>query len=60
MQEGITGWVVPPGDAAALAAALQSALADPARLAAMGQAGRRWYETQRVQETQDLLALYAG
>lgn len=60
VQEGITGWVVPPGDAAALAAALHSALADPARLAIMGQAGRRWYEAQRAQEHRELLALYAG
>ncbi len=37
---GATGWLVPPGDAAALAAALAEALAMPERLAALGAAGR--------------------
>ncbi|UAK26087.1 glycosyltransferase family 4 protein [Sphingomonas nostoxanthinifaciens] len=37
---GETGWLVPPGDAIALAAALRAALAQPERLAAMGAAGR--------------------
>lgn len=37
---GETGWLVPPGDAAALAAALDEAFADPERLAAMGRRGR--------------------
>ncbi|QLQ08018.1 MAG: hypothetical protein HZY76_19825 [Anaerolineae bacterium] len=43
---------MPPGDAASLAQALQAGLADPARLAAMGQAGRQWVEAQRVREYQ--------
>ncbi|WP_380780085.1 glycosyltransferase [Sphingomonas sp. R86520] len=38
--EGETGATVPPGDPVALAAALSALLADPARLAGMGQAGR--------------------
>jgi glycosyltransferase involved in cell wall biosynthesis len=58
VQEGVTGWVVPPGDAPALAATLQAALADPAHLAVMGAAGRQWYEAQRVHEYQTLLDLY--
>ena len=37
---GETGWLVPPGDAAAMAGALGDALAHPERLAAMGAAGR--------------------
>ncbi|MGI4880327.1 MAG: glycosyltransferase family 4 protein [Janthinobacterium lividum] len=37
---GATGLLVPPGDPAALAAALAALLAEPARLAAMGAAGR--------------------
>ncbi len=37
---GETGTTVPPGDPVALAAALSAMLAEPARLAAMGQAGR--------------------
>jgi glycosyltransferase involved in cell wall biosynthesis len=40
VQPGISGWLVPPGDASALAAAISGALAHPDRLAAMGQAGR--------------------
>ncbi len=37
---GVNGWLAPPGDAGALAAALRSALSNRRRLAAMGQAGR--------------------
>lgn len=37
---GRTGWLVPPGDAAALAAALEEALSDRDRLKAMGANGR--------------------
>jgi len=37
---GKTGWLVPPGDVDALAAALGEALAAPEKLAAMGVAGR--------------------
>lgn len=60
VQEGVTGWIVPPGDAASLAQALQAALADPARLAVMGQAGRQWVEAQRRREYQGLLELYCS
>lgn len=58
VQEGVTGWVVPPGDATALSQALAAALADPSRLARMGAAGRHWYEAQRSLEYQALLDLY--
>jgi glycosyltransferase involved in cell wall biosynthesis len=37
---GVTGWLVPPGNEDALAAAIGKALPDSARLAAMGTAGR--------------------
>ena len=40
IQPGVTGWTVPPADAPALAAALATALANPAGLAAMGEASR--------------------
>jgi phosphatidylinositol alpha-1,6-mannosyltransferase len=39
--DGITGVLVPTGDSAAVAAAARQLLADPARAAAMGAAGRR-------------------
>jgi glycogen(starch) synthase len=38
--QGVSGWLVAPGDPSALAAAISGALADPSRLAQMGQAGR--------------------
>jgi glycogen synthase len=40
VRPGVNGWLVSPGDASALAAAISGALADPARLTAMGLAGR--------------------
>jgi glycogen synthase len=43
---GINGWLVPPGDAAALTAALSGALGDVARLASMGAAGRSIVEAR--------------
>jgi len=41
-----TGWLVPPGDPAALAAAMRALLAQPERAAAFGRAGRRRVEAQ--------------
>jgi glycogen synthase len=40
VRPGETGWLVEPGDASALAAALSGVLADPSRLQAFGDAGR--------------------
>jgi glycosyltransferase involved in cell wall biosynthesis len=40
VEDGVGGWLVPPGDAPALAAAVQAALDDPAARAARGRAGR--------------------
>jgi starch synthase len=41
VDDGVTGLLVPPDDPLALAAAMNSVLADPKRAAAMGAAGRR-------------------
>jgi len=57
---GETGWIIPPADPAALAGALVAALGDPARLRAMGRAGRAWYDAQRQRETAALTAMYAA
>jgi len=46
VRPGINGWLVPPGDASALAAAISGALAEPTRLAAMGSAGRAIVERE--------------
>jgi glycogen synthase len=40
IQQGISGWLVPPDEASALAAAISGALGQPERLAEMGKAGR--------------------
>jgi glycosyltransferase involved in cell wall biosynthesis len=60
VQEGTTGWVVPPGDPGALADCLAEALSDPERLAAMGEEGRAFYEQQRRVEWETLLGMYAS
>jgi glycosyltransferase involved in cell wall biosynthesis len=46
VRAGVNGWLVPPGDASALAAAISGALGDPARLASMGEAGRAIVERE--------------
>ncbi len=53
-----TGFVVPPGDPLALAHALSAAFAQPQLLAAMGEAGYRWYQVQRSRELQIILQVY--
>jgi glycosyltransferase involved in cell wall biosynthesis len=58
----VTGLLVPPGDAAALAAALRRLSADPALRARMGAAGRdralqRYDEAKVLARTLDLLGL---
>jgi glycosyltransferase involved in cell wall biosynthesis len=47
VEHGVTGWLVPPGDAAALAEAVRHALdLPPETLALMGQRGRQRVEQQ--------------
>jgi glycosyltransferase involved in cell wall biosynthesis len=60
-QHGRTGLVVPPNDVTALAAAVASLLADPARRAAMGAAGRARVTTELSQAAMiaRVLTIYA-
>jgi glycogen(starch) synthase len=46
VRQGVTGWLVPPGDASALAAAISGALGQPERLPVMGLAGRDTVERE--------------
>ena len=46
VRDGETGWLVPPGDAPALARALRTAVGSRAALAAMGAAGRALVEAE--------------
>jgi alpha-maltose-1-phosphate synthase len=58
VEHGRTGFVVEKGHPASLERALLTAFADPDRLQSMGEAGRFWYDCQRVQETLLLRRLY--
>ena len=58
VEEGQTGWLVPPGDPLALARALQESLGHAGRLQDFGQNGRLWYTTHRTCEKTSLLQLY--
>ena len=59
--DGETGLIVPPGDAAALAAHVVALLQDPARRARMGEAGRARMEREFTEEKHvaGMLDLYA-
>ena len=61
VQQGVTGWLVPPGNADALARAIAGALSNRARLPVMGEAGRAVVERQFSWPavTHRLLDLYA-
>ncbi|MFT7534288.1 MAG: colanic acid/amylovoran biosynthesis glycosyltransferase [Hyphomicrobiaceae bacterium] len=63
VQDSVTGWLVPPGDAEALAAGMRAALvASPKELEAMGQHGRRLIEERHDvrREARRLKSLFAG
>ncbi|GGE03524.1 glycosyl transferase family 1 [Aureimonas endophytica] len=65
VDDGVTGWLAEPGDAAALAATLRSALADPVALARAGAAGRERFEAKfrasaMAEATADLYRRLAG
>ncbi|MEO8520064.1 MAG: glycosyltransferase family 4 protein [Acidobacteriota bacterium] len=46
VRDGVSGWLVPPGDPSALAAAISGALGQPERRAAMGIEGRATVERE--------------
>jgi rhamnosyl/mannosyltransferase len=58
--DGLTGFVVPPGDVDALAAALRALAGDPALRAGMGRAGRARFEQEFTRErmTERTVAMY--
>jgi glycosyltransferase involved in cell wall biosynthesis len=62
VQDGVSGFIVPPGDVDSLSNRLEQLLSDPALCARMGEAGRRRVEAAhdiRV-EVAWLLSLFAG
>ena len=60
IEEGVTGFLVPPNNPVAMAEALARLIADPALRARMGAAGRRWFEVKFGFEEmyRRLLAIY--
>ena len=58
IENGVTGLLVKSGDVTALKNALLKVAVDKDGQREMGNAGRRWYETRRTQETSDLLSMY--
>jgi colanic acid/amylovoran biosynthesis glycosyltransferase len=63
VQDGVTGWLVPSGDAEALAAGMRAVLAaSPEQLTAMGQHGRRQIEERHdvQREARRLKSMFAA
>jgi len=60
VRDGTSGYVVPPGDATALAARVGTILDEPEAARAMGLAGRAWVRARFSSErlVDDLTALY--
>ncbi len=52
VEQGITGRIVPPGDARVMGEVLREMLLDKAMLRQMGDNGREWYDRRRVHESQ--------
>ena len=58
VNDGITGWIIEPGNAAALAECLSVTARDPARLQQMGRAGHIWYDKHYQDENSILRRMY--
>ena len=58
VQEGETGWVVTGQHPPSFSRCLSAALSDHARLASMGEKGRKWYDEQRSVEEHTLRVTY--
>jgi glycosyltransferase involved in cell wall biosynthesis len=58
VENGVTGYIVPPSDSTALARVMMKLLCEKESAKIMGKAGRDWYDEQRLRETQSLIELY--
>ena len=58
VQNGVTGYIVEPEHPASLARELDRLLTQPTLRQKMGQAGRHWYEQERLTEEKTLLDMY--
>jgi glycosyltransferase involved in cell wall biosynthesis len=56
--DGVTGWIIEPDDATALADHINAAISDPAHVRRIGQAGGAWYEAQYHNEKATLRRMY--
>jgi glycosyltransferase involved in cell wall biosynthesis len=61
VEQGVTGLLIPPGDAPAFAAALRDLIENPSRAAEMGRSARRRAEEQfcLAQQVDRLLAVWS-
>lgn len=58
VEDGKTGWVIPPQNPNILKRVLQTALDDPEKLESMGKNGRKWFDSHRLEETEILQVMY--
>jgi len=58
VEEGVTGWIIEPGNASLLAERLSGAINDSQGLQKMGQAGQAWYEAHYRDERVALRHMY--
>lgn len=58
VDDGQTGYVIPPNDPSALAKKLKIFMVEPQLAQRLGEAGRKWYDKKRIRETKTIQALY--